>query len=176
MATHPHPISTRSSSSAGVTARAIVTAAPYWLVLAGLYLAYGILWYFSAKEKLIDDSGTMPAGLAKAFDGSIFESVPGLSAAWVLLGILEAIACVLFAVSLVTGEFLPHRRKPILMSALGVSVLTFAVMVFAQSVIADHASVASLMTYLGGSLVALIAVALATPERVRQLFGPSGDR
>jgi hypothetical protein len=176
MTTHPQSISSGPRSSAGVTARSFVAVAPYWLVLAGIYLAYGFLWYFSAKVKLIDDSGTMPAGLAKAFDGSILASAPGLDAAWVLLGVLEAVACVLFAVSLAAGEFLPHRRKPILLSALGVSALTFAVMAFAQNVIADHESVASLMTYLAGSIVALVVVALATPERIKALGRGESDR
>jgi len=170
MTTHPHPLTTRSTAKPAASVRSIVAAAPYFFVLAGIYIAYGFLWYFAAKEKLIDDGGAMPAGLAKAFDGSILASVPGLDASWVLLGVLEAVAFVLFAASLVTGEFLPQRRKPILMGALGLSALTFAVMVFAQSVIADHESVASLMTYLAGSIVALVAVAAATPERVKQLF------
>jgi hypothetical protein len=152
-----------------------VTAAPYFLVLAGIYIAYGFLWYFAAKEKLIDDSGTMPAGLAKTFDGSILASVPGLDAAWVLLGVMEAVACILFALSLVTGEFLPQRRMPILLSAIGVSTVTFAAMVFAQSVIGDHDSVASLMTYMAGSIIVLIAVAAATPDRVRTTFFPASD-
>jgi len=154
--------------------RAIVNAAPYWLVLAGIYVAYGFLWYFAAKEKLIDDSGTMPAGLAKSFQGSFLDSVPGLDASWALLGALEAIAFLLFVASLATGEFLPQRRKPILLSALGISTLTFAAMAFAQNVIADHDSVASLMTYMAGSIVAFAAIAVATPERVGKLFGSQG--
>ena len=36
----------------------------YWALLAGIYLGFGFLWYYAAKEKLIDDSGTMPEGLA----------------------------------------------------------------------------------------------------------------
>ena len=175
MATHPHPMSNRPQSSLGVSTRSVVAAAPYWLVFVGIYLAYGFLWYFAAKEKLIDDGGTMPAGLAKAFDGSIFASVPGVDASWVLLGLMEAVACVMFALSVIAGEFLPQRRKPILLGALGVSVLTFAVMAFAQNVIGDHESVASLMTYMAGALVTLVAVALATPERIKQLSAMSSD-
>jgi hypothetical protein len=53
--------------------------------------------------------------------------------------------------------------------------VTFAAMVFAQSVIGDHDSVASLMTYLAGSIVALIVVAAATPERIKLMFGASAD-
>lgn len=60
----------------------------------------------------------MPVGLQKAFAGSFFASVPGDSAAWVLLGLVELSAVVLVSVSLVRGEFLPQRRKPILLAGL----------------------------------------------------------
>jgi len=32
----------------------------YWLIIAASYLTYGFLFYYAAKEKLFDDSGTMP--------------------------------------------------------------------------------------------------------------------
>ncbi len=96
----------------------------YWTLLAGIYLGFGFLWYYAAKEKLIDDSGTMPAGLAKAYAGSFADSFPGLNLTWTLLGIAEAVAFLGFVASILTGEFLPSRRKPILLGALGVSLLT----------------------------------------------------
>jgi hypothetical protein len=167
MAAHPQPLSARSRIGARASSMAAVVAAPYWLVIAGIYAAYGFLWYFAAKEKLVDGSGTMPAGLAKGFQGTVLASFPGVDAAWVLLGLLEAVAFVLFVASLATGEFLPRRRKPILVAALGLSVATFAAMIFAQSTIGDHASVASLFTYLTGTVVVMAAVVAMTPDRVR---------
>src|ERR1700735_1377156 len=78
---------TTREGAASVTAETIA----YWAVMAAIYVGFGFLWYYAAKEKLIDDSGTMPEGLAKGYAGSFVESVPGLNASWVLLGILEAV-------------------------------------------------------------------------------------
>jgi hypothetical protein len=93
----------------------------YWLVSAGIYFTFGLLFYYSAKEKLIDDNGTMPAGLAKSFQGTFISSLPGTNTSWVLIGVLEALVFVAIAASVLTGEFLPSRRKPILLAGLGLS-------------------------------------------------------
>jgi hypothetical protein len=39
----------------------------YATSLAGIYLSVGFLFYFAAKEKLIDNGGTMPTGLRAEF-------------------------------------------------------------------------------------------------------------
>ena len=69
----------------------------YGATLTGIYLSVGFLFYYASYEKLITDSGTMPAALQKLFAGSFFASVPGDNAAWVLLGLLEAMVVVLLA-------------------------------------------------------------------------------
>ena len=122
-------------------------AVAYWLGMTGIYLTFGFLWYYAAKEKLLDQNGHMPAGLVKVYHGSFIDSIPGLDAAWILLGLLEAVACVFFIASLVTGEFLPERRKPLLLSGLAVSIFTFAVMAFANNMVGDFATVAELFSY-----------------------------
>lgn len=146
---------TRSLSVSG-----IADAAAYWSATAGVYIAFGFLWFYSAKEKLFDQDGTMPAGLAKAYSGSFIDSFPGVDASWLLLGLLEAVAFLVIVASAVAGEFLPSRRKPILFAGLSISLLTFALMSFAQNMIADHASVASLFAYMGVTAVLLVAVRL----------------
>jgi hypothetical protein len=173
MPTSPDPNSSSTTSSrgpleriAGVEGRA-ADAIAYWLVLGGIYITFGFLWYYAAKEKLIDDDGNMPAELAKSFQGSFLDSVPGLDASWVLLGILEAVAFLLFAASLVTGEFLPDRRKLLLLTGLGVSIFTFAVMAFANNTIAEYTTVAELFTYFTGSVVVIALVLLMPPYRPR---------
>ncbi len=152
---------------------ASLRAVAYWAVLAAIYIGFGFLWYYSAKEKLIDDSGTMPDALAKAFGGSFLDSFPGLNASWVLLGILEAVAFVGFVASLLTGEFLPTRRKPILLASLGVSLLTFGVLLFGQEMVANFDSVASLFGYFGATVVTLLLV-LVLPPRRSPLWDPDG--
>ena len=75
-----------------------------------------------------------------------------------LLGLLEAVAFIVVIASLATGDFLPQRRKPLLLASMAVSMLTFAVMAFAQNMIADHASVASLFTYMGVTAVVFAVI------------------
>jgi hypothetical protein len=144
---------------------AIADAVTYWAGIGAIYLSYGFLWYYAAKEKLFDQSANMPAGLAKAYSGSFIASFPGTDTAWLLLGLLEAVAFIVFVVSLLAGEFLPRHPKPILLASLSVSMLTFAVMTFAQNMIADHESVASLFTYMGVTAVILALVRFVPPFR-----------
>jgi hypothetical protein len=66
-----------------------------------------------------------------------------------LLGVLEGLAFLAFVASLVAGEFLPHRPKPILLSGLAFSMFVFAVMTFGQNIVSNYDSVASLFTYIG---------------------------
>ena len=92
-----------ATSSAGRTRESVITniadRASYWLISAGIYLTFGLLFFYSAKEKLIDNSGTMPAGLAKSFHGTFVASFPGTNTSWVLIGLLEALVFVVIAAS-----------------------------------------------------------------------------
>jgi hypothetical protein len=128
----------RPRAAARPTVSGITQIATYATALAGIYLSVGFLFYFAMKEKLFTDSGTKPVGLQKAFHGSFFASIPGDNAAWVLLGLIEALVVVLLAVSLVRGEFLPQRRKPILLAGLSVSVFAYAVMIVANAMIGNN--------------------------------------
>lgn len=143
----------------------VADAASYWLIIAGVYLMYGFLWYYAGKEKLFDQNGTMPPPLAKAFHGSFVASFPGTNASWFLLGLLELVVFLAFAGSLLTGEFLPARRKPILLSALGLSIFTFGLMTFAESQISDFTTVAELFGYLAATGVAIILLLVMPPYR-----------
>ena len=137
----------------------------YWLIIAGAYVTYGFLFYYAAKEKLFDDSGTMPAPLAKGFHGSLIASFPGVNASWVLLGLLEAVVLVGIIASLVTGEFLPSKGKPILLSSLGLSMFAFGLMAFAENMIGGFSTVAELFGYFSGTAVLVILVLLMPPYR-----------
>lgn len=158
---HAHAISRPSTTD-------LARLVTYATALAGVYISVGFLFYYAAKEKLIDDGGTMPAGLRKEFAGSVFASVPGDNASWVLLGAIEAAVVILLAISLVRGEFLTTRRKPFLFAGLGVSMLALGVMGLANDMVKDNATTLELFTYLG-----LIAVLIAL---VRQMapYRPTG--
>jgi hypothetical protein len=143
----------------------ITRFATYAATLAGVYLSIGFLFYYAAYEKLFTDSGTMPAPLQKLFSGSFFASVPGDNASWLLLGLLEASIVVLLAVSLLRGEFLPQRRKPVLLAGLGVSLLAFGVMGLANDMIGNEPTVSELSTYFGVTVVVMFLVRHMSPYR-----------
>ena len=127
----------------------LVDTGTYVAGIASIYIAYGLLWFYAFKEKLFDQDGHMPAGLAKAYDGTIIDSFPGVDATWVILGVLDLLAFLAFAASLLTGEFLPRKAKPILLSGLAFSMLVFAIMTFGQSIVSNYDGVAGLFTYMG---------------------------
>ncbi len=157
------------------TASVSVETIAYWAVVAAIYLGFGFLWYYSAKEKLIDDSGVMPEGLAKGYAGSFVSSFPGINASWVILGIMESIAFLGFVASIVTGEFLPSRRKPILVASLGFSMLVFSVLVFGQEISGEFEGVAEAFGYIAATVVTLLLVQILPPRRgIWRLV--SGDR
>jgi hypothetical protein len=154
------PIRTREGTITHIADRA-----SYWLISAGIYLTFGLLFYYSAKEKLIDNGGTMPAGLAKSYQSTFISSFPGTNTAWVLVGLLEALVFVVIAASVLTGEFLPTRRKPILLSGLALSMFTFAVIAWGENITAGFATVAELFQYLVGTAVLIVLVLLMPPYR-----------
>jgi hypothetical protein len=161
--THPAQARTREGTITHIADRV-----SYWLISAGIYLTFGLLFYYSAKEKLIDNGGTMPAGLAKSFHGTFVASFPGTNTSWVLIGLLEALVFVVIAASVLTGEFLPTRRKPILLSGLALSMFTFALIAWAENITAGFATVAELFQYLAGTAVLIVLVLLMPPYRKTQ--------
>ncbi len=158
--THAVPMRAREAASARVA-----DLASYWLIIAATYMTFGFLFYYAAKEKLFDDGGSMPVGLAKGFHGSFIASFPGVNTSWTSLGLLEGLVFVVIAASVLAGEFLPTRRKPILLSGLGLAIFTFALMSFAENMIAEFAIVAELFSYLTGTGVLIILVLLMPPYR-----------
>ncbi len=161
-----------ASSAAQGGIEPLAERAVYWLALASIYVAFGFLWYYAAKEKLFDQDGTMPAPLKEQFNGSFLDSFPGLNTSWLILGLAEAVAFLGFVASLVSREFMPQRHKPILLVSLAVSMLTFGGMLFANSMVGQFDTVFNLFTYLAGTVVIIGLVLLMPPYRsLRWLSG-----
>lgn len=137
----------------------------YWLIIAGIYLTVGFLFYYAGKRKLFDQAGTMPSGLAAQFKGSLIASFPGVNVAWFLLGLLLFIVFLGVVASLLAREFLPSRRKPILLGSLGLSMFAFGLMGFAENMINNTDSVASLFGYFSGTAIVIILLLLMPPYR-----------
>lgn len=153
------------TSIARPTVHQLATWFTYAVTLAGIYLSVGFLYYYAAKEKLIDNSGTMPTGLKHSFAGSVFASFPGDNASWVLLGAVEAIVVILLAISLVRGEFLTNRRKPFLLAGLGTAILALGLMGLANNMIGNISTTAEEFTYAGMTAVFILLVRQMPPYR-----------
>ncbi len=139
-------------------------AVVYALVLAGIYLLVGVLFFYAGKEKIIDGHGA-PAGIAKQFSGTFLDTIPGVDAAWTILGILESLIFILVVVSLVRLEFLPERRKSFLLCALALAIFTFSILAMGQNVTGENEGVAELFTYAGATGILIGLVLLMPPYR-----------
>lgn len=136
--------------------------AVYGLALAGIYLLVGVLFFYAGKEKIFDGLGA-PAGIEKQFSGTFLDTIPGIDAAWTILGILEFAIFLLTVVSLLTLEFLPSKRKPFLLSALALAIFTFSVLGIGQNVVGENGGVAELFLYAGATGVLMGLVLLMPP-------------
>lgn len=137
----------------------------YWLIIAGTYLTVGFLFYYSAKRVLFDQGGVMPSGLAAQYKGSFIASFPGANVSWFLIGLVMFVVFLGVVASLLAREFLPSRRKPILLGALGLSMFAYGLMVFAENMIGNTDSVNSLFAYFSGTAVVIILLLVMPPYR-----------
>lgn len=161
----------RFTSSGDVTAERS-SAAPidlghqvtYWLSMVAIYLIQGGLWYYAAQEKIIAGNLDVPAGIEQGFAGSFIASFPGIGVAWAAISIAEAFIVIALAASLIRGEFLPSRPKPILLGTLAGSLVVLGAMLFGQSMIAAHESVASLFSYAAGTIIMMAAIVYLAPR------------
>lgn len=136
----------------------------YGLILAGIYLLLGVLFFYAGKEKIIDGHGAPPP-IEKQFSGTFLDTIPGVDAAWTILGLLECAIFILIVVSLVRLEFMPDRRKPFLLSALALAIFTFSILAMGQNVVGENEGVAELYIYAGATGVLLGLVLLMPPYR-----------
>jgi hypothetical protein len=144
--------------------RSIYDVAGYWLAVVGIYFLVGVLFFYSGKGKLFDDNGHAPAPLKKQFAGTFIETFPGVDTAWVILGIMELGVFLLMLFSLVRGEFLPHRTKPVLLVALSLALLAFACLSFGQTSVGNNEGTASLYTYFASTAVIYLLVLRLSPR------------
>jgi hypothetical protein len=136
----------------------------YTLVLAGIYLLVGVLFFYAGKEKIFNGLGA-PAGIEKQFSGTFLNTIPGVDAAWTILGILEFVVFLLMVASLIRLEFMPSRRKPILLSGLALAIFTFSILAIGQNVTGENSGVAELFLYAGATGVLIGLVLLMPPYR-----------
>ena len=136
----------------------------YWLTILAVYFLVGVLFFYSGKSKLIDEDGKAPAPLAEQFEGTFIGTFPGIDTAWVILGILEFGVFLLMLVSLVRGEFLPHRPKALLLVALALALVSFACLSFGQTSTGNNEGTASLYTYFASTAIIFMLVLRLPPN------------
>jgi hypothetical protein len=153
----------------------LLDGAAYWAIVIGVYVMVGGLFFYSGKEKLIDDHGHPPAGIVQQFSSTFISTFPGVHAAWIILGVLEFAAFALLVLSVALLEFLPHRHKSVMQVALAVALVTFAFLAFGQTSSGQFAGSASLYQYFGATVVILILVSLLPPNRGDRWLRMGGD-
>ncbi len=147
----------------------------YGFLLAGIYLLVGTLFFYAGKEKIFDGLGA-PPGIEKQFSGTFLDTIPGVDAAWTILGLLEFAIFLLVVISLIRLEFMPGRDKPWLLSALGLTVFTFSVLAIGQNVTGETSGVAELYIYAGATGVLLFLVSQLPPYRAANWISGGGGR
>ena len=148
----------------------------YWLTIASVYFLVGVLFFYSGKDKLFDGNAEAPPPIEQQFEGTFVATFPGVDALWTILSVLEFAIFLVLLVSLLTGEFLPHRRKPILVCGLALALFTFACLSFGQTSTGNNESTASLYSYFGATAVVILLVLLLPPYRPRAWLSGLADR
>jgi hypothetical protein len=167
----------RRAPELGVIHATPLDIAGYWLALAGSYLLLLSLWYYAAEEKIIGNNFGLPASISKQFHGSFIASVPGTHAAWVTLGVLDGLVFVGLVVSLVAGEFMPHRPKTWLLGSAMFSLVVLALLVLGNSMTGNHELVLDEFAYFAATILVIFLVRVMPPYRSdRWLSGGDGQR
>jgi hypothetical protein len=139
----------------------------YLFALVGLYVMVVGLFFYGFWEKAVDGDFKIPPPLEEQFDQTFIGTFPGGDAAWAIITILEGLVFIVLVASLVTMEFRPSRRKPFLLTALALGLLTFGLLAFGQTATAQHESVASLYGYFGSTVIIMMFVRTLPPYSQR---------
>ena len=146
----------------------------YWLTIGAVYFLVGVLFFYSGKGKLFDGDGNAPPAIEQQFEGTFIATFPGVDAIWAILAVLELGIFLVLLASLIRGEFLPHRRKHLLLCGLALALFTFACLSFGQTTTGNNEGTASLFTYFGVTAIILMLVLMLPPNRGRNWL--SGER
>lgn len=87
----------------------------------------------------------------------------------------EFLIFVAMVVSLIRLEFLPSRRKPILLCGLALAIFTFSILGIGQNVVGENEGVAELFLYAGATGVLIGLVLLMPPYRPPNWISGTGS-
>lgn len=122
-------------------------------VLIGILLAF--TWGLPGFAKLFGSG--VPNWFNEQFGKTFLATFPGMTVSFYSIAVLECIAAVLAAASLLRGEFLPGRSATILKITLLLSMAIFVQLGFGRRLIESHDDAHSLFMYATATLVLLMA-------------------
>lgn len=167
---------TQTTHGRALTLTRVLDMASYWMVMVGVYLTVGTLFFLGGTEKLFAAGGIhAPASIVEQFAGTWMASFPGgMDFFWGVLGVLELTVFLAIVASLLIGEFLPSHRKSFLEAGLALAILTFAFLGYGQNLTSNFAGVATQWSYLAGAGVLMILVGMLPPNRRRAWASEGG--
>jgi len=168
---------TPSTHSRAITLTRVLDMASYWMVMAGVYLSVGTVFFLGGTEKLFSAGGIhAPDAIAEQFAGTWMASFPGggVDFFWGVLGVFEFAVFLTLVASLLVGEFLPSHRKSFLEAGLALAIVTFAFLGYGQNLTSNFAGVATQWGYLAGAGVLMILVGMLPPNRHRAWASEGG--
>jgi hypothetical protein len=122
-----------------------------------VYLALISTLLPASLEKFL--GGRTPDWFIKQFTGSLMDVFPGsLTLSFYLIACLEAASAITLIVSLAKGEFLPAKKKPVLLVALILCEVTFVSLSFGQRIThqfdgAFQLFAYAILTFLAGAMI-----------------------
>jgi hypothetical protein len=143
----------------------------YLFALASIYVLIGALMFYGFWGKAVKGDWKIPPPLKAQFDKTFIGTIPGSSAAWVMVALLEGLIFLVLLASLVTGEFRPSKRKSLLLTTLALALLDFAILSFGQNATSQTESVASLYAYFGATVVTMLFVRTLPPYSSNRWLG-----
>ncbi len=133
------------------------------LRLLPVYALFLPIWLLAGGRKLLGPG--VPQGFRDRFQDTVLATFPGITVSFYQIAVLEGIAALIFAASLVRGEFRAGRERPLLHAGLWCSMLLFAMLAFGQRLSGDNDGAASLFFYFGAT--AAIALYVQSADRPR---------
>jgi hypothetical protein len=127
----------------------------HYVKYAAVYLLFGLTMGLSSIEKLTE---SVPDWFSDQFAGTIVETLPGLSAAWLIAGVLELLVALALLVSVIRLEPLPGRSRTWLRAGLAVAAFTFMLLAIGQRITFQFDGAASLFFYFGATMATLLVV------------------
>jgi hypothetical protein len=143
----------------------------YLFTMVGLYVMTIGLFFYGFWEKGIEGDFKISPELEKQFDATFIGTIPGAEASWVIITILEGLIFLVLAASVLTMEFRPSHRKPLLLTGLALALLVFGLLSFGQNATSQHESVASLYGYFGSTVILMVFVRLLPPYSSNRWLG-----